>query len=109
MASPYSDKSPSIDQSEHISPAKTGDNIEAKKVAGYVWNPAAGVAGEWERQPAGSALVPSSYDYIGFTNPDANGNYQTITYKSGGSGGTTTNTLSLVFDGANNITSVTRT
>lgn len=34
----------SITQSEHISPTKTGDNIEAKRVANYVWN-----GSTWER------------------------------------------------------------
>jgi len=31
-------------QAEHIGPTDTGDNIEAKRVAGYVWN-----GSTWER------------------------------------------------------------
>lgn len=30
---------PRITRAEHIGPLDTGDNIEAKRVAGYVWNP----------------------------------------------------------------------
>lgn len=46
MANPFGKNSTEIDQAEHISPIKTGDNIEAKRIAGYVWN--AGTS-EWER------------------------------------------------------------
>lgn len=53
--------SESITQAEHISPEKTGDNIEAKKVALYVWNPDAGDAGEWERD-TGSAPGVTQYE-----------------------------------------------
>jgi hypothetical protein len=50
MANPYSKGAESIIQSEHISPDKTGDNIEAKRVANYVWNGSA-----WERQSSTAA------------------------------------------------------
>lgn len=48
---------PQLDLSEHISLETTGDNINAKRVAIYVWNGSA-----WERmtQPSGS----SSQAYI---------------------------------------------
>lgn len=36
---------PAIDNAEHIGPNDTGDNIEAKRTAGYVWN-----GTTWERQ-----------------------------------------------------------
>lgn len=36
---------PRITKAEHIGPGDTGDNIEAKRVAGYVWN-----GTTWERQ-----------------------------------------------------------
>lgn len=50
MAEPYSQGSESITQAEHLSPLKTGDNIQAKRVANYVWN-----GSEWERAtPAGT-------------------------------------------------------
>lgn len=38
MANPQTQGSESITQAEHISPAKTGDNIEAKRNANYVWD-----------------------------------------------------------------------
>jgi len=46
---------PRITRAEHIGPDDTGDNIEAKRVANYVWN---GV--EWHR--LGSPLT-DRYDY----------------------------------------------
>ena len=52
--------------------------------------------------------IPRS-DYLGFTNADGNGNYQTLTFKSGGSGGSTPATLALTFDASNKITSITKT
>lgn len=54
--------SESIHQAEHISPNKTGDNIQAKRVATYVWNPTGldingNPNGGWERmtQPGSSS------------------------------------------------------
>lgn len=88
---------------EHLSPAKSGDNISAKKVASYNF----GSDGNWSRQPL--PLVDTPYDYVAMTNPDGNGNYQTFTYKSGGSAGTTVRTLAFTYDGASNVTSITRT
>ena len=46
--------SESITQAEHISPNKTGDNVQAKRTANYVWNSS---TLEWERmtQPGGSS------------------------------------------------------
>ncbi len=46
MADPWGKGIQEITQAEHISPAKTGDNIEAKRVVGYTWN---GSSGQWER------------------------------------------------------------
>jgi hypothetical protein len=43
---PWDVGSESIARAEHISPDKSGDNIEAKKVAGYVWN---ATTSEWQR------------------------------------------------------------
>lgn len=53
-------------------------------------------------------LVNKPYDYIGFSNADGNGNYQTMEFKVGGSGGSTQVTLTLVFDANNNATAITR-
>ena len=38
---------PSVTGAEHIGPQQTGDNIEAKRVANYVWN-----GSSWERNSA---------------------------------------------------------
>ena len=91
-----------INNREHIAPDTTGDNIAAKKVASYGF----GAAGTWSRLPA--PFIDVAYDYVGFSNPDANNNYQTLTFKTGGSGGTTVRTLTLSFDGTNNVTSIAR-
>lgn len=37
---------PSLDNSEHVGPDTTGDNVHAKKVVAYSWNPS---TSEWER------------------------------------------------------------
>lgn len=39
---------PRLDKAEHIGPNDTGDNIEAKRVANYVWN-----GSEWQRDTGG--------------------------------------------------------
>lgn len=91
-----------IQNREHIAPQKTGDNIAAKKVAAYGF----GADSNWARNPL--PLVDIPYDYQAFSNADANGNYQTITFKQGGSDGTTVRTLDLTYDGNNNVTSITR-
>lgn len=46
MSEPYGEGQASVIISEHISPRKTGDNIEAKRTAGYVFNPS---TLEWQR------------------------------------------------------------
>lgn len=53
-------------------------------------------------------LLDSSFDYIGFSNADANGNYQTWTFKKNGVSGTTVRTLSVTYDALSKITSITR-
>lgn len=86
----------------YIGPNKTGDNIDADRAANYTY---AG-NGTWVRSP--TPLIDEAYDYIDFSNPDANGNYQTIQFNSGGSGGTTVRTLGLTFDGSSNVTTIAR-
>jgi hypothetical protein len=93
---------PRLTKAEHIGPDDTGDNINAKRVANYAFDGAS-----WQRVP--TSLIDVPYDYLSFTNADGNGNYQTLSFKSGGSGGTTLRTLALAFDGSNNVTSITRT
>jgi len=45
MADPNMQGAESITQAEHVGPAKTGDNIEAKRVVNYEWN-----GSTWQRQ-----------------------------------------------------------
>lgn len=54
-----------------------------------------------------NALVPSVYDYVNISYTGSNAT--TVVYKSGGSGGTTVSTLTLAYDGSDNLTSVTKT
>lgn len=84
---------------EHIAPQKTGDNIAAKRVATYGYD---GING-WQRTP--TPFIMSAYDDVEFTNPDANGNYQTISFIRSG---VTNQTLALLFDGNSNVTSIIR-
>lgn len=93
---------PTLTAAEHIGLEATGDNIEAKRVASYAFN-----GTQWGRAPM--SFIDVSFDYIGFTNADANGNYQTWTFKTGGNAGTTVRTLSLTYDASSNITSIERT
>lgn len=51
--------------------------------------------------------LPYGADYFIQSNADGNGNYQTIVYKTGGSGGTTVKTITLTFDANNYIVSFT--
>ena len=91
-----------VERNEHIGPGQTGDNIDAKRVAEYGFN----TSNQWARFPL--PLIDKPWDYVGFTNADGNGNYQTWTFKTGGSGGTTVRTLSVTYDASSNITSIGR-
>lgn len=56
-------------------------------------------------------LVTSQYDYIALTYvPSGNGvgQIQTVTYKTGGSAGTTVATLTLTYDASSNLSTVTK-
>lgn len=54
-----------------------------------------------------NSLIPGKYDYIslGYTGS----NLTSVVFKTGGSGGTTVSTLTLGYDGSNNLISVTKT
>ena len=54
-----------------------------------------------------AGMIPSAYDYtsLSYTGSNLTG----VVFKSGGSGGTTVSTLTLAYDGDNNLTSVTKT
>jgi hypothetical protein len=75
---------PRITEAEHIGPNDTGDNIEAKRVANYVWTGSA-----WARM---AQLNPGTdYDYLDVQQTDAD--TETYVFKLGGSGGTTVRTI----------------
>lgn len=78
-------------EAEHIGPDYTGDNISAKKTAGYVWNGTG-----WQRDTGAptNALVKETYDYISLAQASTT---DTWTYKSGGSGGTTVATVTITY------------
>lgn len=63
--------SESVIRSEHIGPAKTGDNIEAKRAANYVWDGA-----NWQRmsQPTGGGTVTNDGTFA----KETGGNLATI-------------------------------
>lgn len=61
-------------ESEHIGPLDTGDNISAKRIAGYSWNAS---TLSWERQQTADSSEFGAYDidegatsYFGFTKAD---------------------------------------
>jgi hypothetical protein len=87
--------SPNIERAEH------DDANQAKRVLPVLWS-GSGIV------KAPVPLLDLAYDYIGFSNADGNGNYQTLAFKTGGSGGTTVRTITMSFDGNNNVTSVAR-
>lgn len=100
---PYDEGSESVIRSEHISPIKTGDNIEAKRVALYAWG-----GSNWQRF-GGGGLVSSTYDYIAATYPDSL--TEVYVFKTGGSSGTTVNSVTVVYTDSTkaNISTVART
>lgn len=65
MAEPYTDGEGEVMRAEHISPRKTGDNIQAKRVASYVWDGSA-----WQRmsQPGETAVKKTKIDKSSTTN-----------------------------------------
>lgn len=52
-------------------------------------------------------LIPAQFDYVALSPTGTNPT--TIVYKTGGAGGTTVATLTLTYDGNNNVQTVTRT
>jgi len=71
----------------------TADGVEIKNDSG---NPI----------PIVSGLEIPEHDYISLSYTGSN--LTGVTYKTGGSGGTTVATLALAYDGSNNLTSVTK-
>lgn len=96
---------PRITRAEHIGPNDTGDNIEAKRVAPYYFD-----GNAWQRQPfAPGSMITQAFDYIGITYPTTT--TEVYAFKTGGSGGTTVNTLTLTYtdDTKESLSSVERT
>lgn len=56
MADPGGNGQPGIDRSEHLSVA-SGENIDAKRVAGYIWN-----GTTWERSTGGKPVLHTKVD-----------------------------------------------
>ncbi len=54
-----------------------------------------------------NSLVPSNYDYISLSYTGSN--LTGVVFKTGGSGGTVVSTLTLAYDGSDNLISVTKT
>ena len=54
-----------------------------------------------------NALVPEVYDYISLVYTGSN--LTSVLFKTGGAGGSTVSTLTLAYDGSDNLTSVTKT
>ena len=102
---------PRITKAEHIGPNDTGDNIEAKRTANYVWND---LTDQWERmeQPGGSSgsatgLIPFAFDDIEWSGtPDAFGNYPTATVRESA---VDLATLTFTYDADGKLTRVQRT
>ena len=53
-----------------------------------------------------NSLTPGIYDYISLSYTGSN--LTSVVFKTGGSGGTTISTLTLAYDGSDNLTSVTK-
>jgi hypothetical protein len=75
---------------EYIGPNKTGDNIDAQRVAPYGFD-----GSNWQRQPVlGAGLVTQAWDAVGAV---TNTNVLTLSYYRGGLAGTLINTVTLTF------------
>lgn len=83
------------------------DKIKQKNVLDETINPATE-----ETLQAIAGLVPDAFDYIALTYVAAGngtGEIYTVTFKTGGSGGTTVATLTLAYDASDRLSSVTKT
>lgn len=61
-----------------------------------------GIVALWPTRP----LIDVAWDHLDLSNPDVNGNYQTLTFKNGGIPGPVVRVLTFTFDGSGNITSL---
>ena len=86
------------DNEEHFSVS----GLNAKRVVPFAINTSG------QAQAAPIPLIDDPFDYVGWSNPDVNGNYQLAQFKQGGAAGTVVRTLSFTYDGSSNITSIAR-
>jgi len=86
-----------IENQEHISFNKTGDNISAKRVVPYYWD-----GTNWQRQ--GAELIPGSYDALTYTATSAT--VDTFKYFTGGVSGTLVATLTVTYTDSTHATLV---
>lgn len=91
-----------IIESEHLD-IENGESVNAKKVVTY------GVGTDLGSHRVPVPLIDGPWDYLSASNPDSNGNYQTIAFLNGGSGGSLVRSLALTYDNSGNITSLART
>jgi len=96
-------------------PAKCDDEgrivVKNTNAAGTVINPATEGKQDDIISKLPGTLVTSAYDYIALTYVaagDGVGEIETVTYKTGGSSGTTVATLTLAYNASNEISSITK-
>lgn len=104
MAMPHNQGAESITQAEHVSPSKTGDNIEAKRVVNYGFD-----GSEWSRMSPSGSLITKPFDTIQVTSYNSNNDPLVVVYRLGGASGTIQHTLTITYDASYNITEVVRT
>lgn len=92
-------------------PSRSGQN---RFVVSQVYDESTGRYTDWDGEVVVSNLpVPFDYDYFDVTarvsSGEAEGEIETIVYKTGGSGGTTVATINLTYDADGEIDTFTRT
>lgn len=78
MPDPFTDGDGEISRAEHISPRKTGDNIQAKRVVPYEWN-----GTDWNRKSAPFLTKPYDTAIITYTD-STKSTIATVATKLGG-------------------------
>ena len=83
----------------------TDTTFKEQKILNLVYNPTAQALDIVD--VVGNSLVPSEYDYISLSYTGSN--LTGVVYKNGGASGTTASTLTLAYDGSDNLISITKT
>jgi hypothetical protein len=88
-------------------PGLTDSELRASPVpvSGTFWQATQPISGTVSNRVAGWDIPLHDYRALGYTS----GNLTSVTYKTGGSSGTTVATLTLGYDGSGNLTSLTKT